>query len=896
MQLQKDGNLKNHQVEIEALRRQLRDQSAQLNALHQISLATTKASQSIEQLLDAIYEQCATTFPLDSFYIALRNKEKTRINGIYVVDNGKRLHGVFAPLRRDHPSFALYVYFTKKPLCVHDTQKDHLPTQWIEIKGGITRSYIGVPLLLDNEAIGVISIQSYHPNAYDDADVNLLSSIASMATIAIANAQSYQELSKQARWTQVTNEIINSIQVSTKPEEIIQATMQHLVNAVPPDMGCFFRFDDQERKLVPTNVWPDNPQVYRACQTAAAQRLSEIIAERPKNTAVRIANIIKTNQGEWLLGNVTLLTLHGFIALFKSETGGKPPWGEAEQQLIDAIASHVATAIENSRLFYQEQQRRLLLEGLQTTTAEIIAEKDLQIAIETIDRQAATVFNADATSIMLWDQPKENLTIQASVGLSQDYVREQKISRSALNRSGISESNPIFIMEPLAEVAHGDRNIVLREKLVTDLVAVLFFRGEIVGALNIYSRNKGRRFTEDEFSLLRLFANQSAMAIQNALLYTQLKQYNRQLETAVEQRTMELRQEKERLEAIIQHAADGIVFADPNDFILYVNPAWETLTGYTLNEVKEKNGDLISAEERPMISTVDWKKLRGGQTVLKEHKIRHKDGRLIETELSITPILDHHNALTYLVSVQHDITQAKELIAMKEQFVSNVSHELRTPLTNIKLFLSLLRKGRTDKQMHYLDVLDKETDRLSQLIEDLLKLSRLTDSRQAIVKEPVQVEDIISEVVETYRPSAEQKGLHLYDFITPDIMPIEANRQNLTQVLINLVGNAINYIQSGDEIHIRAQNSTRDGQLGVLLEIQDNGPGISVEEQPHIFDRFYRGHGALFNNTPGTGLGLAIVDEIVQQHGGQITLHSKPGEGTTFLIWLPQYDHEQGNV
>jgi len=891
-----DNNLQHPQTEIETLRRQLQGQTEQLHALYQIGLATTKPSQPIDQLLGTIYEQCLTIFSLDSFYIALCNEDETRIDGIYVVDEGKRIHGVSTALRPDQPSFAVHVYFTKKPLHIHDVEKDPLPAQWMKIEGGTTHSYIGVPLLLDDKAIGVISIQSYRPNAYVDADVHLLSSIANLATIAIANAQSYKALTKQARWAQVTNEIINSVQVSTRPEDIVHVTMRHLIRIVPPDIGCFFRFDDRERKLIPTDIWPDSPQAHETCRMAAAQYVSRIISAERENGAARFSNIITTSQGEWLLGNVTLHTLHGFIALFKTNKEKESRWGEAEQQLIGAIASHVATAIENSKLFYQEQQRRLLLEGLQTTTAEIIAERDLQIAIDTINRQAATVFKADATSIMLWDDDRENLIIKAHYGLSQDYVSGQKIPRSVLEKSDISENNPIFIMEPLAEVAHGDRGIILREKLVTDLVAVLFFRGEIVGALNIYSRNNRRRFTEDEFSQLRLFANQSAIAIQNALLYTQLRQSNRRLETAVEQRTMELRQEKERLEAIIQHAADGIVFADPEGSILYVNPAWEELTGYTFAEIEHKNDDLINAEDRPMINGGDWKRLRTGQTVLKEHKIRRKDGRLIETELSITPILDRHNTLTYLVSVQHDITQAKELIAMKEQFVSNVSHELRTPLTNIKLFLSLLRKGKPDKQAHYLEVLDKETDRLSRLIEDLLKLSRLTDSKRVVTKEQVHVGDVIDEVVETYRPSAEQKGLHLHDFKAPNLVPIKANRQNLTQILVNLVGNAINYIQPGDEIWVSAQNSIRDERLGVLLKVQDTGPGIPVEEQPHIFDRFYRGHHALFNNTPGTGLGLAIVEEIVQQHGGQITLHSKPGEGTTFLIWLPQCNEEQENT
>lgn len=226
----------------------------------------------------------------------------------------------------------------------------------------------------------------------------------------------------------------------------------------------------------------------------------------------------------------------------------------------------------------------------------------------------------------------------------------------------------------------------------------------------------------------------------------------------------------------------------------------------------------------------------------------------------------------------------KELDQLKSKFVSDVSHELRSPITNLSLYLELLEKAKGEKQAHYLAVLKSQTKRLSQLVEDILNLSRLDAGRDALVFSEVDLNAIARQVAVAYRPRAQTAGLGLFLEPAPGLPPVWGDPNQLTQVVTNLVDNAISYTVQGS-ISIRTQ---LDGEKGLTcLSVKDTGTSISPEDIAHIFDRFYRGQYATEHNIPGTGLGLAIVKEIVDLHGGTVAVTSEEGVGTTFSVWIP---------
>jgi len=226
----------------------------------------------------------------------------------------------------------------------------------------------------------------------------------------------------------------------------------------------------------------------------------------------------------------------------------------------------------------------------------------------------------------------------------------------------------------------------------------------------------------------------------------------------------------------------------------------------------------------------------------------------------------------------------KELDRLKSKFVSEVSHELRTPITNLGLYLDLFSHSKPEKHEHYLTILQKQKDRLTQLIEDVLSLSRVELKKYQSEFGPVAFNDVVLKMIELQLPHVEERGLNLSHSLSPDLPLILGEENQLAQVVSHLLINAITYTQEGS---ISIETGYDHKRKQVFLQVIDTGLGVSEEDLPHLFDRFYRGEHASQSNIPGTGLGLVIVKEIVDLHRGEIEVNARENEGSVFTVWLP---------
>ena len=234
----------------------------------------------------------------------------------------------------------------------------------------------------------------------------------------------------------------------------------------------------------------------------------------------------------------------------------------------------------------------------------------------------------------------------------------------------------------------------------------------------------------------------------------------------------------------------------------------------------------------------------------------------------------------------HELAEAnarlQELDVLKSKFVSDVSHELRTPVTNLGLYLNLLEHGKVEKREHYLKMLNAQTARLGQLIEDILDLSQLERETAEMIFAPINLNDLIERVALVHQPRAEAANLQLICRLDPDLPLVSADSKRLEQVITNLVANAVNYTAVGQ---VQIVTWLEDTQA--CMAISDSGAGIDAHDLPHLFERFYRGERAKQSGIPGTGLGLGIVREIVTRHGGTVVVESQVGRGSTFTVRLP---------
>ncbi|MEB7847738.1 two-component system histidine kinase PnpS [Staphylococcus equorum] len=251
-------------------------------------------------------------------------------------------------------------------------------------------------------------------------------------------------------------------------------------------------------------------------------------------------------------------------------------------------------------------------------------------------------------------------------------------------------------------------------------------------------------------------------------------------------------------------------------------------------------------------------------------------------DTACVPILSKTKKNLYgMVIVMHDITNLKKLENLRREFVANVSHELKTPITSIKGFAETLLDGaKNDEQAldDFLQIISKESNRIETLVFDLLDLSHV-EQQSEIETEYISLSDIAELTIKNMQTIAESKDITIVNEVTPDIV-IDANNDKVSQVVINLLSNAISYSKESDEVIVRVY---KEGNKRIL-EIEDFGMGISEEDQKHIFERFYRVDKARSRDSGGTGLGLSITKHIMEAHNGRINVISSPNEGSTFRI------------
>ncbi|MEW6200525.1 MAG: ATP-binding protein, partial [bacterium] len=250
-----------------------------------------------------------------------------------------------------------------------------------------------------------------------------------------------------------------------------------------------------------------------------------------------------------------------------------------------------------------------------------------------------------------------------------------------------------------------------------------------------------------------------------------------------------------------------------------------------------------------------------------------------------TTVMSRKNQLLGVVTVFRDITHEKEVDRMKSEFVNIASHELRTPLSSIKIYTEFLLEGQEneDTEKEYLSIIADETERLTNLVNDMLDLSRIESGKIKISKETVNISEIIDKSIEILAPSAESKNVNIHKIMPPEFPDIFADKNMIQQVIINLVSNSIKYSDTNKDVHISAEKNGRY----IKIAVADSGFGIPEKDIQHVFDKFYRVENEKTANIEGTGLGLPMVKYIIEKHGGDITVNSEFGKGSLFAFTLP---------
>ncbi|TAG54110.1 MAG: PAS domain S-box protein [Oscillatoriales cyanobacterium] len=545
-----------------------------------------------------------------------------------------------------------------------------------------------------------------------------------------------------------------------------------------------------------------------------------------------------------------------------------------------------------------EEQRRLALEQksrqeslLWTITQAIRQSLDLKDILNTTVTEVKQTLQVDRAAIYRFTPDWSGDFVVESVDPQWVKLVECNIQKACEDvylqetKGGRFRNHETFAIADIDEAGlHPCHIQLLQQFQAKAYLAVPIFSGEFLwGLLIIYQNTAPRNWQSWEIELLEQISSQLAIAIQQSQLYTQLELelQERQQATAV------IREAERRWRSLLENVQLIVVGLDASGNINYVNPFFVGLTGYTHEEVLGKNwfenflpSSSIKSTEADFLQL-----LTHNAHPYYRNVILTKSGEERFIAWNNTTLQDSDGTVIGSISIGEDITERNKIEQIKDEFIGIVSHELRTPLTAIQMSLGLLKTGiydkKPEKSRRMIEIALLDTNRLVNLVNDILDLERLESGRAFLDKTLCKAADLMQQVVDALQAIANQHQISL--IIIPTDAEVWAAADAILQTLTNLLSNALKFSPVGATIYLSAENQTDC----VLFQVRDRGRGIPADKLELVFGRFQQVDASDSREKGGTGLGLPICRSIIEQHGGKIWAESILGEGSTFFFTLP---------
>ena len=736
----------------------------------------------------------------------------------------------------------------------------------------IFEEVMAAPILSFGDTLGVLGVCSRDTDRFDESDLRLIEAFASLASVALRNAEAYEESTRQTRVERGFYRIASVLSEPLSAEATLDAVAQAAAEALGGDSAAVLRSDGDELELAGAHGLDAGISDYLRADAVAltlCARAGKVLASRRLRDDDRFASGLAEAAEEAGCGSLLAIPLVqpaadglGLVLVFFR---GESVFGDEQLELAGHVAGAARGALERSELYERERRARSLAQRLARAGVELAGELDPDNLLDLTARSAVELLEAGGASIRLLEG--DEVVGRAAVGDGElESIGARTPSTAWLVGDIVQTRSTRAIADVRDDARIGEADAMLAAGYAAYLgVPMVGPDGWVQGILAVYDERPRAWRAEEEEVLLALAATATG-ARMNAELYQGVSQ------------------EQQRSEAILANVADGIVAVDREGKVVLWNPAAERVTGVPQSEALGRTP--TEALGRP---------LEAGEGVFGGSRLVaiRRGGEEVWLSLSEAVMNDPAGAIAGRIYAFRDISAERSVEQMKSDFVSTVSHELRTPLTSIYGFAeTLLRQDvhfGEDETATFLRYIASESERLTAIVDRLLSVAQLDTGDMAVQIAETDVGAVVSEAVRSAESLGGQEAHRFVVALDDEPLAAEADGEKLGQVLAHLLDNAIRYSPAGGTVTVAARRK----DSAVEVSVEDEGVGIPHAEQERIFRKFYRGDAAAGAVGAGAaGLGLFLAEGLVTAMGGRIWVDSDEGRGSTFVLELRAAESE----
>lgn len=548
-----------------------------------------------------------------------------------------------------------------------------------------------------------------------------------------------------------------------------------------------------------------------------------------------------------------------------------PPDCPLHQSNLDRLGMHITTFLDRAYLRHRSDQQEIEFTVVSEISHALTAKLNLENIYQQVTNSVRRTLNVHSMSIGLADPvTREIVFVSALMGpLFHDLPPIRLQAGQGIAGYVALHGEPIIVNNAYADKRFYSRPDTLSGFETQSILCVpLMVENRVIGVLEAINKKDGD-FNNQDLKLLQAISGPLAAAIENARLH------------------LDVLAEKRRIETMFASMSEGILVVNHDGRITIVNDALcsllrleeEALTGQEAHKaVRARAGNFAEFIEYALRAKEDTPQIACD--------VLQGNGEYVPVLVSGAAITNEQGEVQEGIFVFSDLRQIRELERMRDDFFHNIIHELRTPLATILMYARLLREGKAadnkEKADRFLGVIERESDRLQRMVRQMLQLAKLEAREIQRSSEFINLNKLLDELLPPLADRATEKGLLFSQRIQPNLPFMLGNEETLYIVFKNLVENAIKFTLSG-AVRVNAQATPQE----ITVRVSDDGIGIPVEAMPNLYKRFYRTSTAVERGIAGTGLGLYMVKEGVEKHSGTITVDSKEGKGTTFILKFP---------